>query len=479
MSEQFETASPDGFIQEQQRQRVQKFKRLAWVLAALTLAAIGMTIWLFLSGNEEVPVAKAVVENTQSSAEQEAAREKFKQALADFELNVAPVLTRISHGQWATSQVAGLFDEKERALALFANAGFLQALGILQRVEEDAKALIAQWRQAYEDKLNEAQSYYTQGQIQQARLALSQADKIKPLDEQSTTLRAQLSAYEKVQGLLAQLAVARVENNLENQVALMQQVLQADPTRQDMQEPLQAAISQLNERRLALSLGKAQQALERGDIGEANTYIQQAQRIKPEAKGIIALRTELDKRQATQSLSDVKSEVATLALSDAWPEALSVASRGLSRFPRDAELQQSHAQATQILSAQRNIESFNAQPQRLADENIRQAAQNAIQQSILLLPLSNTLAQRAQRLAGFIDQYATKVPVTVLSDGMTRISVIGTGIVGVVERKVIDLSPGEYIFEGKREGFRSKRITVNVNIGTPSTVSLICDEPLT
>ncbi|WP_371194850.1 hypothetical protein [Glaciecola sp. SC05] len=482
MSEQFENASPDAYIQEQQRQRAQTLKRGALIVVALLAAAIviggGIALSTKNSDIDHNADSAAELETSFSLVEQEAARESFKQALADFESKISPSLDAIAQGQWQTQQIDDLQKRKERALALFANAGFMQALGILNGVSADAEALISDWHQAYEGKLLEAQQFYTNEQIQQARLALAQADRIKANTPESQTLRAQLSAYDRVQNYLSELAVARVENNLEKQVALMQQIIKADPTRRDLQGPLQNALSKLNQKRLAFALGKAQSALESGDISEAKTYIQQAEIIQPSAKGITALRNELDSRLANQSLNDIKSELTRLQAADAWPQVLSLAERGISRFSRDAQLQQTRSQASAILDAQRNIERFIARPDRLAEKNIREAAQNAIQAAILMLSSSGTLAQRAQTLAAYIDQYSTKVSVTVISDGKTDISVVGTGVVGRIDSKVIELSPGRYTFEGKREGYRSKRIDVSVDIDTPITVSLVSDEKI-
>lgn len=445
---------------------------------ALVAAAIAISVGIALLDNEPSTTVEVEIESSFSYAEQEAAREAFKQALSNFESGIGADLTGLSQGQWQTQQVDALHQEKQRALALFAKAGFMQALGIINTVQADAEALIMQWHQAYELKLDEAEHLYANEQIQQSRLALSQADKIKAKHPQSEILRAQLSAYDRVQSYLSALAVARVENNIENQVALMQQVLAADPTRKDMKVPLQAALTELKQKRLALALGNAQQALEKGNIAEANTYIQLAETIQPTAKGIAALRSQLNKRLATQGLSAIKAELTRAQATDDWAQVLTLVERGLGRFSTDAQLQQIRAQAEQVLSTQRSVARFLAQPERLADSNIRLAAKNTIERSILLLPVSNSLAKSVQSLAAFIDKYSAQVEVTVLSDGMTNISVIGIGVVGLVDKKVIALTPGQYIFEGRRPGFRSKRVNVEVSHDTANTILLICDEAI-
>jgi hypothetical protein len=170
--------------------------------------------------------------------------------------------------------------------------------------------------------------------------------------------------------------------------------------------------------------------------------------------------------------------VAALIEADQWQQALSVIEQGLSRYSKDAKLLNSREQTMRILQAQRSFDSFIGRPERLSDMAIRQAAQDTLAQAIVLLPSSASLAKSAQNLAMLIDSYSVKVPVTVESDNNTHISVIGTGIVGKVVSKTIELSPGKYTLEGKREGYRSKRLSIEVKSNTPMTVSLVSDESL-
>ncbi|MFC4701127.1 hypothetical protein ACFO4O_13215 [Glaciecola siphonariae] len=483
MAEQTQSTSPDAFIQEQQRQRVNKIKRLFFILAILLAVACAVAIGVALksdshSDNGSADAVQAELSEAYSSAEQEAAREAFKQALAAFEAQHTATLVNIAQIGWQSTQLSNMNAAKERALALFANAGFVQALGELNKLDADVDAFILGWHQAHKDKLAQAESLYQQEQIQQARLALSQADKIKPQHESSQHLRSRLAVYEQVQGYFAQLKVARVENNLENQVALMQKIITADPSREDIKAPLEDAVNRLNQQRLGFALQKAEQALQRDDINEATTYLKQAEIIQASAKGIAALRAALDKKLAMQGLVDIKQRVKQLQSDDAWQQVAKLVEQSRVRFPKDAELLEAGVKANKVLSAQQSMNRFILRPERLAEPNIRAAAQEAIKQSISLLPESKALAQSAQSLAGLIDRYSAKMPVTVRSDGQTHITVIGVGIVGKVEEKTIELTPGNYIFEGKRTGYRTKRLSVEVGFSDALELVIKCDEQI-
>ena len=51
-------------------------------------------------------------------------------------------------------------------------------------------------------------------------------------------------------------------------------------------------------------------------------------------------------------------------------------------------------------------------------------------------------------------------------------------MIGRTRARTIELRPGEYVFEGKREGYRSKlvEVVVQANAGAPVEVRIVCDE---
>ena len=478
--------STDDVIQAQQQARSQALKRKL-VVAAVLLVVVALA-FIFLgglsedksgaNGNNDTELGLAAQDPAQVSAAQESARESFKALLTDYEANTAPILSEMSQSDWGQAELEQFSVQKERSLSLFANAEFVQATNLLQNTQDSALKHINNWRAAYDAKLNQATEYYRSQDIQKARLALAQADKIIFDTDQSRVLRAQLAAYDRVQVYLSQLAVAKVENDLEEQVAIMQQVLKADPTRNSIREALDKSLIELKQNRLSFALSAAQSAFDQGNTSEARAYIQQAEKINPRAKGIPALKTVLNKMVTGQSLQGMKSEIEALKKTDNWQQVLGITQRGLSRFSTDADLLSAQKQASDVLSSMRKLNQFIARSERLSDENIRAAAQNAIADSITMLPLSRSLAAKAQTLAGYIDQYGSKVAITVISDGKTDISVLGTGIVGKTKQKVIELSPGTYVLEGKRVGYRSKRLELSVSLDKPFSVELVCDEKI-
>jgi hypothetical protein len=130
------------------------------------------------------------------------------------------------------------------------------------------------------------------------------------------------------------------------------------------------------------------------------------------------------------------------------------------------------------LSAKKSLASFIARPARLADNNIREAATKAIQNAFAPSLLSPSLQQQIGQVASAIDNYSGPVDITIRSDGKTYLTVLGVGHVGEHKEKVISLTPGNYILQAKREGYRNKRLEFVVEANTPLVLQLICDDKI-
>ena len=124
------------------------------------------------------------------------------------------------------------------------------------------------------------------------------------------------------------------------------------------------------------------------------------------------------------------------------------------------------------------MDEFLSRPERLGSPPVANAARDALRQAAALAALSARLASSAQGLERALEAAQTPVPVRIVSDEETEIGIRGVGTVGRVRERTIELLPGEYVFEGKRRGYRTKLVEVVVpaNRDTPVEISVICDE---
>ena len=92
---------------------------------------------------------------------------------------------------------------------------------------------------------------------------------------------------------------------------------------------------------------------------------------------------------------------------------------------------------------------------------------------------SPSLKKQELELRNIISLYEEPIEVEVISDGETEILVRGVGKVGKVLKKIITLKPGFYKFEAKRNGYKTKLISVEIVAGQNNKIiEIICDESI-
>jgi hypothetical protein len=118
-----------------------------------------------------------------------------------------------------------------------------------------------------------------------------------------------------------------------------------------------------------------------------------------------------------------------------------------------------------------------AAPGRLASVAVATEAGSIVDAIAPLRADSPRLAAQADALAGLVAAYGVKVPVRIVSDGKTNITVRGVGIVGKITERTIELRPGQYTFEGIREGFQAVLMRVDIPPGQADLVlEIVPDE---
>ena len=168
-----------------------------------------------------------------------------------------------------------------------------------------------------------------------------------------------------------------------------------------------------------------------------------------------------------------------LADQDQWVEATALANQTLLQFPDDQQLIQWSETGQRIEAALNDLKPIVEKPERLETGRIRQAARERLKQWYDLRGRSAYLDDLIKQTEETIKYFDTPVQVLVVSDGQTDIVVRYNGKVGRAKEKTISLTPGSYLFEGIRPGFKSCTKQVKID-GQPTgqTVEFSCTSAL-
>ena len=217
-------------------------------------------------------------------------------------------------------------------------------------------------------------------------------------------------------------------------------------------------------------------AVARRDLVAATRSLRRAREIHPAREEVALLHSDVRRLARQVALEKHLRAARAAAAADDWTRARRHFREAVA-VDAAAEAVDGEKLAARVVAAHDEIASYLARPRRLSSQNVAALAEAALRTTHDLHSASPSLARQADMLERLIADYATPVPVLVRSDKRTEILVRGVGRIGKTDERVVELKPGAYTFEGKRPGYRSKLIRIEVAPGQrPPEVTLICDE---
>jgi eukaryotic-like serine/threonine-protein kinase len=228
----------------------------------------------------------------------------------------------------------------------------------------------------------------------------------------------------------------------------------------------------------AMSRGYA--ALDRSDPAAARTAFEAALRMRP---GSAAAAEGLAQAEALRRSAAIERGSAAARAAEAeerWTEAAGAWRGVLAEQAAEpaalAGLERASARAALAI----RLEQFLADPFRLTQPNVFEAAQATLAEARDAPAPADALRSRADALAAALALASTPVTVAFESDGRTEVVVHRVGRLGAFERRALELKPGRYTAVGSRPGYRDVRREFTVEMGTPMPGPVIVrsEEPI-
>jgi len=450
------------------------FVGVASVVLISFMPSVSTDVDLSVGKTETVHQPSESLSSTSLSPEE---RKTLQKALSDSKQRVSELVQRVAHSKEFSEKVAVVEDELNKAFNAYSSSNFSEVETALEVVNGSVSALNAEYENAYTAPYESALSAFEKDDISEAfnlnRVSLT----TNPDFEKAKVLQQRIDVYSEVQGAYEQARVGRVENNIQKQRDAYAEIVALDPFREDAKQALNAIERQIRENRFNTLLASANKAIEAGDFTTATQRINEAKSLKSSSSELDIISKKLASLIAGSEQQKIESQVTLFADADEWKTVQMLASKGLTSFSASPTLLQAKQDADGILNASKRLEAYQQRPERLSDNNVRNLAQQDIEQARDYANKSAKLLTQITALEGIVDKINQPRPVTITSDNDTYIKVLGVGVVGEIKRKTIQLKPGTYRVEGSREGYRStiKEIVVSPSDNNPS-VHIVCTE---
>lgn len=404
-------------------------------------------------------------------------RQTYINALTHYQNNLIPELNKIDLTAWDKVRSEGLALLKDKAIAEFTAGNYATALNTLEDLNQAAQTTIDDSQQAFRQALSNAEKAYGRDDYDDADDQITQALMFDKTSVQAMVLSAKIDQLPEILPQLEKIENARVENNLNKELSLIKDLLQRVPDRTGAIERKQVLINSIGNRDFNTYITQSYQALKQGNTQSVKQKIASAKKIAPNRKEIIEVTRALQQFETRQRFKTHQQKAQIAISSDDWITAKKQLGQALQEQSNDTKTQQSLAQAISIVALNDSFKQHIKDPYHLSNKQLASKLNNKINQAAAFSNLSPSLAKNANALSRLIKNMNTKVSVGITSDEQTTVLVRGVGVVGKTQSKTIQLLPGKYTFEGKRKGFKSKLIHVEVPHDKASVhIDIRCDE---
>jgi tetratricopeptide (TPR) repeat protein len=220
-------------------------------------------------------------------------------------------------------------------------------------------------------------------------------------------------------------------------------------------------------------------ALAAGDYSAARERFSSAARMNPAADGPRDGLTQAEEGARRKRIEVLRAEADGAEAGERWAAAVTAYEAILKEDGNLAFAQEGlrRARARQALDGR--LEGYLSDPLRLSADSVLAAARADLETARAVVPASPRLADQIERLDRQIDLADRPVPVAILSDNATEVTVYRVGRLGSFERQEIRLKPGRYTMVGTRTGYRDVRLEVTIMPGQAAApVTVRCEEPI-
>lgn len=178
----------------------------------------------------------------------------------------------------------------------------------------------------------------------------------------------------------------------------------------------------------------------------------------------------LDQLNATREAdrgAGLMQQAQSSANAEQWLEAQQAYQQLLEENPNRVEARVALITVEARLSLDNQIEQIIANPLELKEEQSWRQAEETLSQAKAVRNGGPVLANQINQLADTIRKARTPVRLTISSDGLTQISILGVSNLGLIRDHPLDLNPGKYVVVGKKSGFQDIREEVIISGDEP------------
>jgi tetratricopeptide (TPR) repeat protein len=325
--------------------------------------------------------------------------------------------------------------------------------------------------------------------MRQARAAFASGDHVEAVRLYDLAVAITPGDREAEQGLARARNLAAVlnlvdqarsyENELDLQAARLafEKALELDPAWQPALAGLERVTLAIRERSFEQRMTEGLDALAAGDFQSARAAFNAAKALQPGSQQPVDGLLRVDQEIRLLNIRRLEQQALSLENNEEWQEAIAKYEE-IAEIDSDLQfVREGLARARQRATLHERLETFISDPDSLSAPATMQAATQLLLQITTMNPIGPRLEDRKNELSRLLKRAATPLPVQLVSDNATEVSIYRVGKLGAFTTQELSLPPGAYVATGTRIGFRDVRLEFRVAPELePEPIVIVCEE---
>ncbi len=248
-------------------------------------------------------------------------------------------------------------------------------------------------------------------------------------------------------------------------------------------EPAQEGVRRVQATRTKMAfdarMSEGLDALAAGDYLSARAAFRTAQKLIPESREPADGLLQVDQGLRLANIRALERDALALERDEHWEAAATTYEEILKIDANLAFAIDGLANAQRMAGLHATLDEYISDPDRLSNPSVMQKATTLVVDITRMGEIGPRLAGQRDELSQLLKRAATPVPVELVSDNLTQVSVYKVGVLGRFNTTELALRPGTYVAVGVRPGFRDVRLEFRVAPELDmQPVVVRCEEPI-
>ena len=276
------------------------------------------------------------------------------------------------------------------------------------------------------------------------------------------------AGYERARNLDSVLRLVELGLEYEEELELeaaetsFQQAVTIDPEWVPAQEGLARVQATRTKMEFDVRMSEGLDALASGDYPTARAAFRMAERLIPGSQEPADGLMQVEQGMQLDDISVLEQEAIALERDEHWDAVVTTYEEILKVDGNLAFAIEGRSRALEMSALHKRLDEYISDPDKLSLPSVMQKATLLVVDITRMPEIGARLAGQRDELSRLLKRAATPVPVALVSDNVTQVSVYKVGTLGRFNNTELALRPGTYVAVGVRPGFRDVRLEFRV-----------------